>query len=139
MHLNSNIYSGAIALKLKNRNNKLFTVLRKALFRIKLPRLFDLYNIQRKTYNLILRKKDVLNSMIYRFISGVRFEASGRLTRRLIASRAIFKFRYVGSLKNIYSSFVGLPSVMLRGYLKSNMEYTMINSKTRNGAFGLKG
>jgi hypothetical protein len=139
MHLNSNIYSEAIALKLRNRKNKLLTVLKKALLKIKLPRLFDLYNIDKRTYNLSLRKKDVLNSMLYKLISGVRFEASGRLTRRLIASRAIFKFRYVGSLKNIYSSYVGLPSVMLRGYLKSNVEYTMINSKTRNGAFGLKG
>jgi hypothetical protein len=28
---------------------------------------------------------------------------------------------------------------MLRGYVKSNLEYTIIDSKTRNGSFGLKG
>ena len=28
---------------------------------------------------------------------------------------------------------------MLRGHVKSNLQYTIINSKTRNGAFGLKG
>jgi hypothetical protein len=28
---------------------------------------------------------------------------------------------------------------MLRGYLKPNLQQTVINSKTRNGAFGLKG
>jgi len=28
---------------------------------------------------------------------------------------------------------------MLRGYVKSNSQYTLINSKTRNGTFGLKG
>jgi hypothetical protein len=28
---------------------------------------------------------------------------------------------------------------MLRGYVKSNLQYTLINSKTRNGTFGLKG
>ena len=138
MHLNSDIYSKAIALKLRNRNNKLLRILKKALLRIKLPRLFDLYSNDNINKN-ITRKKDLLNNIKYKLISGVRFEASGRLTRRLIASRAIFKFRYVGSLKNIYSSYVGLSSVMLRGYLKSNIEYTLINSKTRNGAFGLKG
>jgi hypothetical protein len=28
---------------------------------------------------------------------------------------------------------------MLRGHVKSNLEYTIIDSKTRNGSFGLKG
>jgi hypothetical protein len=28
---------------------------------------------------------------------------------------------------------------MLRGHLKSNLQYTLINSKTRNGSYGLKG
>ena len=53
--------------------------------------------------------------------------------------RAIFKYRYVGSLKNIRSSFNNKASTMLRGYVKSNSQYTLINSKTRNGTFGLKG
>jgi hypothetical protein len=139
IHLNNDIYSEAIALKLKNRNTKLLRVLKKALFKVKLIRLFDLCNIDKKTFGYINSKRDVLNSLKYKLVSGARFETSGRLTRRLIASKSVFKFRYVGSLKNIYSSFVGLPSVMLRGYLKSNIQQTVINSKTRNGAFGLKG
>jgi hypothetical protein len=28
---------------------------------------------------------------------------------------------------------------MLRGHVKSNVQYSMINSKNRNGAFGVKG
>jgi hypothetical protein len=28
---------------------------------------------------------------------------------------------------------------MLRGHAKSNVDYTNINTKTRNGSFGLKG
>jgi hypothetical protein len=28
---------------------------------------------------------------------------------------------------------------MLRGHVKSNIQYTNLSSKTRNGAFGLKG
>jgi hypothetical protein len=27
---------------------------------------------------------------------------------------------------------------MMKGYLKSNIQFTKLNSKTRNGAFGLK-
>jgi len=81
----------------------------------------------------------ILNILKQQVVSGVRFEASGRLTRRLTAMRAVFKYRYVGSLKNIRSSFNNKPSKMLRGYVKSNSQYTIINSKTRNGSFGLKG
>jgi hypothetical protein len=47
--------------------------------------------------------------------------------------------RWKGSLKNIDSSYRGLSAVMLRGHVKSNLQYTMTNSKTRNGSFGLKG
>jgi hypothetical protein len=81
----------------------------------------------------------ILKIIKQQVVSGVRFEASGRLTRRLTAMRAVFKYRYVGSLKNIRSSFNHKPSTMLRGYVKSNSQYTIINSKTRNGSFGLKG
>jgi hypothetical protein len=28
---------------------------------------------------------------------------------------------------------------MLRGHVKSNLQYTIVQSKTRNGSFGLKG
>ena len=81
---------------------------------------------------------DIINSIKHKSISGVRLEGKGRLTKRLTASRSIFKFRYKGSLKNIDSSYKGLSTVMLRGHFKSNMQYTKISSKTRNGSFGLK-
>jgi len=88
-------------------------------------------------YGIVTNK--ILNILKQQVVSGVRFEASGRLTRRLTAMRAVFKYRYVGSLKNIRSSFNNKPSKLLRGYVKSNSQYTIINSKTRNGSFGLKG
>jgi len=81
----------------------------------------------------------VLNCIKHKYISGVRLEATGRLTRRLTAARSIFKLKYKGSLKNIDSSYKGLSSVLLRGHVKSNIQYTNINSKTRNGSFGIKG
>ena len=37
MHLNSDIFTQAVALKLRNKNNKLFRVLRSSLSKIKLP------------------------------------------------------------------------------------------------------
>jgi hypothetical protein len=37
------------------------------------------------------------------------------------------------------SSYKGLSSVLLRGHVKSNLQFTKIKSKTRIGSFGLKG
>jgi hypothetical protein len=61
------------------------------------------------------------------------------LTRRLTASRSVFKIKWKGTLKNLDSSYRELSSVMLRGHIRSNLQYSIVNSKTRNGAFGLKG
>jgi hypothetical protein len=81
----------------------------------------------------------VFNIIKYKSMGGVRLEAKGRLTRRFTASRSVFKIKWKGSLKNIDSSYRGLSSVILRGHAKSNVQYSIVNSKTRNGAFGLKG
>jgi hypothetical protein len=72
-------------------------------------------------------------------IFGIRIEAKGRLTRRFTASRSVFKVKWKGGLKNVDSSFRRLSSVMLRGHAKSNVQYSVLNSKNRNGAFGVKG
>ena len=81
----------------------------------------------------------ILNTLMYKSMAGVRLEAKGRLTRRFTASRSVFKIKWKGSLKNIDSSYKGLSSTLLRGHAKSNIQYSSVNSKTRNGAFGLKG
>jgi len=96
----------------------------------------DISNIENRKVGLLT---NVLNSLKYKKIGGIRLEAKGRLTRRLTASRSIFKIRWKGSLKNIDSSYRGLSSVILRGHNKSNVQYSIIKSKTRNGSFGLKG
>lgn len=169
IHLNSDLFSSAIALKLRDRKNKAVNVLRRAIIQmVKIPDLhtlitFDDYiedtdknnmdNKGKKSIDMtntknrmstVTRPDGMVTNKILKIIkqqvvSGVRFEASGRLTRRLTAMRAVFKYRYVGSLKNIRSSFNNKSSTMLRGYVKSNSQYTIINSKTRNGSFGLKG
>ncbi len=197
LHLNSDILTESITIKLKNRKNSLTKILDICLRKVKLP----IYNKNSEMFsyvdkweknklsffnkldslNLINRlsaikvsndnknvieNKDfldqyiqdiflafaqkkhqkenylvnlILNSIKRKTISGLRLEASGRLSRRLTAARSVFKFRYIGTLRNIDSSYKGLPSVMLRGHLKSNLQYTLINSKTRNGSYGLKG
>jgi hypothetical protein len=110
--------------------------------------LLDLFHNSSNTISSENNKNDVnnnllsnfvLNSLKYKNMAGARLETKGRLTRRFTASRSVFKIKWKGSLKNIDSSYKGLSSVMLRGHVKSNIQYSSINSKTRNGAFGLKG
>lgn len=195
LYLNSDILSESISMKLKNRKNRLFNVLKGYLKIVKLPyynklseqnnfydksnktlllekiknlnanSIFNFKQIKNKdALNQLLEKvflqetkqietkkaviknqfrsfleKSVLSSIKYKPISGVRIETTGRLSRRLTASRSVFKLRYKGNLRNIDSSYKGLSSVMLRGYVKSNIQFTKINSKTRNGSFGIKG
>lgn len=170
IHLNSDVFSLAVALKLRDRKNKAIKVLGKAILQmVKIPSLHTLITIdhdiftsnensiiginKNKTLNLnknntltmnenasiYMNENNILNSLKQQVVSGVRFEASGRLTRRLTAMRAIFKYRYTGSLKDIRSSYNNESSTLLRGYVKSNLQYTIINSKTRNGSFAIKG
>ena len=201
LHLNSDIFSQSIAIKLRNRENRLLRVLKKALKLVKLPSVSKLSyygppstlgrsessahdNINGECLNVNsyvsrFNDKDVLHGLLYKIfpgwgiantdnspinrisrsslgvknnlqenilnstehknIYGVRLEAAGRLSRRLTASRSVFKLKYKGSLKNINSSYKGLSTVMLRGNTRSNLQLTKISSKTRNGAFGLKG
>jgi hypothetical protein len=139
LQFNSDIFTKAIGIKLKDRKNRVVRILRKALLRIKFPSLFNLSKRIEICNTFKEKKENILKSLRYKLVNGVRFEAAGRLTRRLIASRAIFKLRYVGSLKNVYSSVEGLPSYLMRGYAKPNLQYTLVNSRTANGSFGLKG
>lgn len=92
----------------------------------------------------------LLNSIKYKWITGARIEAKGRLTKRFTASRSLFKFRYKGSLRNVDYSGLNAPSVrgitrkapstvMVRGQMKPNLQYTFVSSKKRIGAFGIKG
>jgi len=192
MHLNSDIYTQAITLKLKNRDNKLFRVLTSSLTKVKLPnvnRISEKYNKSNRDEYLINNirntyinsmfnyntNRDPLNNLLlgffpatenleikiknrssiikrsislYKYIirslkhlklAGIRVEAKGRLTRRFTASKSVFKVRWKGGLKNVDSSFKGLSTTMLRGDRKSNVQYSLLSSKNRNGAFGVKG
>jgi flagellar biosynthesis regulator FlaF len=195
MHLNSDVYTQAVSLKLKNRDNKLYRVLKASLRKIKLPVIKKIDEIQKKpnrdeflvniirnnTISTMLKKikknkirNDNLNKLLLKFypladnlklnvikkpfsiirsfsledyvlrslkhlnLRGIRVEAKGRLTRRFTASRSVSKMKCKGGLKNVDSSFRRLSTIMLRGIVKSNLQYSTINSKNRNGAFGIK-
>lgn len=137
IHLNSDVFSSAVSLKLRDRKNNVVKILRKSILQmVKIPYLHTLI-----TFDDIIgtmKKYNILNIIRYQAVSGVRFEAAGRLTRRLTAMRAVFKYKYTGSLKDVRSSLNKNSTAVLRGHVKSNSQYTVENSKTRNGSFGLK-
>jgi len=81
----------------------------------------------------------IFNSINYKNMAGVRLEAKGRLTKRYRADRAVFKVRWKGGLKNLDSSYKGLSTQNYRGYAKPNLDYSILTSKRRIGAFAVKG
>jgi hypothetical protein len=72
-------------------------------------------------------------------MGGMRLEVKGRLTKRYRADRAVYKLKWKGGLKNIDSSFKGLPSVLFRGHFKPNVSYSISKSKRRVGSYAVKG
>lgn len=142
--LNSDILSESITLKIRKNRRKILKFLNTLKRKVKIhnkknllyqPNLIKLNN----NFNKKSLEKLVLRDIKYRYVTGFRIEASGRLTRRYTASRSIFKLRYKGNLLNIDSSYRGLPSLLLKGNQKSNLQFTKLNSKTRIGSFGIKG
>lgn len=168
IYLNSNILTQSITLKLKRKKNYILKVLNKIFKFIKISNinkiiltryiekkifnnanifnnnykdnlnqtLFNFFSLNNKKMNI---ENLVLNSLKHKYINGIRLETKGRLSKRRTASKSIFKYKYKGSLKNIDSSYKGMSTVTLRGHVKSNIQFTKLNSKTRNGSFGIKG
>nr|UNS15677.1 ribosomal protein S3 [Tolypocladium inflatum] len=81
----------------------------------------------------------IYNSIGYKNMGGIRLEVKGRLTKRYRADRSIYSLKWKGGLKNLDSSFKRLSSVLFRGNSKSNVSYSLSNSKRRIGAFAVKG
>lgn len=92
-----------------------------------------------KQFNTKSKRKIILDKINNRYITGVRLEAAGRLSRRFTASRSVSKLKYKGSLRNRDSSQKGLSSIIMRGNLKSNLQYTKLSSIANIGSFGIKG
>jgi hypothetical protein len=160
LYLENTIFLNGIINKLNDRKKKALRVIRKGLSLAKVVKLHPLFyrdrevginddsytqfnKINDKLNNLlfIIKKNKYINIMSHlknKHVSGLRIEAKGRLTKRLTASRAVYKLSYKGSLKNIYSSYNKLSTIILRGLSKSNIEYVNTNSKNRNGSYGVK-
>ena len=190
MHLNTDIYTQVVALKLKNRHNSLYRVLKASLRKVKLPEIFrtmekyyylnqdellvnlvrndnvssmfssnnnndpldglllnlfpsvkDKINVENPSFNKgsISLKDYILKSLKHLKMRGIKVEAKGRISRRFTASRSVFKMKWIGGLKNVDSSFKGISAILLRGHVKSNVQYSFLSSKNRNGAYGVKG
>jgi hypothetical protein len=159
-YLNCEILSKSITLKITKNRRKLSKYLKKLIKKIKVQKIdksvehkpnLNKLNISTGTddpienlFNTKSRpdlkslKRVVLYEIKYKRLSGVILKASGRLTRRNVASRSIAKLRGGGNLINTDSTYRRLSTVLLKGNLKSNIQYTKSKSKTRIGSFGIK-
>jgi len=88
----------------------------------------NLYNTENNN------RKIIFNSIEFKNLGGIRLELKGRLTKRYRADRSLSKLKIKGTFKNINNS-----SVIYRGNINSNLEYSMDISKRRIGAFAVKG
>jgi hypothetical protein len=166
LYLDGNILALTVARKLKNRKVRVLRVIRMALSLSKKPHInkFNSNLLNVGSLDTIFIRKDLISSinnniplnkdliskpisyksriiffyLKHKIISGMKLQGTGRLTKRLTASRSIFKSMGKGSLKNRVSSYNGLSTVVLRGYVKSNLQYININSYNRIGAYGIK-
>jgi len=145
-YLNSDILFESVKLKLTRNKRKMRKILNKIKDKIKidekklsLDSTDKLVNELNQINDARLLKNTVFNNLKYKHVTGFRLEARGRLSKRYTASRSVFKLKYKGNLLNLDSSYKGISSVLLKGNLKSNLQYTKLNSKTRIGSFGIKG
>lgn len=146
-YLSSDILSESIKLKISKNRRRIFRYLSKLKNKVKtkdknLLKPTFTYNIKYTTSNFLNKiniRRNILDSIKYKNVSGFRLEAKGRLTRRHTASRSVTKVKYKGNLLNLDSSHRGLSTILLKGNLESNLQYTKLKSKTRIGSYGLKG
>ena len=99
----------------------------------------DIFNIGviKPSYNNI--NKEIFDSIKYKNIGGLRLEVKGRLSKRNRADRSSFKVKWKGGLKNFDSSYKKLSTVNMRGYIESNLDYSIFTSKRNLGTFAVKG
>lgn len=168
LYLDSGILAQAISIKLKDRQKRILRILKLGLKLTKKPNFKIHFHKKNKLHFLFSDKKLDLNinsvwgntnsiqnkylifkpdaykmriflyHMKQKIISGIRIQGTGRLTKRLTASRSLSKVKYKGSLKNLNSSYENVSTVMLRGFVKSNLQYVNINNSSGNGSFGVK-
>jgi hypothetical protein len=148
-YLHSDILSESITLKLTKNRKRILKKLDAIKKKVKIKgskkdkKIFVFYRkLAYKKNSTILPnslQKNIINNLKYKGIAGFRLEAKGRLTKRYTASRSVLKIKYKGNLLDLSSSHKGLSTVLLKGNLKSNLQYTKLKSRSRIGSFGIKG
>jgi hypothetical protein len=154
VYMENNIFVESLTRKLNDRKKGVLRVLKKAL---KLIKIADINT------SLLLKKEEIIkyvsniisirkytnyiknctnNKYIFKSIKnihviGISLEAKGRLTKRMTASRSVYKLKYKGNLKNVYSNYYKMSTLLLRGFRKSNISYVNNNSKNKNGSYGI--
>ena len=131
--MNSHIFTEDLTLKIQKNRAHINRHLKNAIKSVKVQKESLIQN--RDSY----LKEIVLNNIEYKNVSGVRIEATGRLTKRNAAARSLSKLYFSGSLINLNSSKNRLPVALIRGKFKPNLDYAYLNSKTQIGSFGIKG
>lgn len=157
-YLNSDILSESITKKLARNRRKLIKYMNSLRNKVKITDKKEIlsysttfrqniasastnkpYNSLVRPHNKLLLQNYILTNLKYSNVTGFRLEAKGRLSKRFTASRSLYKTNGKGGIQDINSSYLGLSSVLLKGNLKSNTQFTKISSKTRIGSFGIKG
>jgi hypothetical protein len=145
-YLNSDILFESVKLKLTRNKRKMRKIINKIKNKVEVLEkgifLKSTSKINSELKNLNNKEslnKIIFNNLKYKHVTGFRLETKGRLTKRYTASRSLSKLKYKGNLLNLDSSFKGISSVILKGNLESNLQYTKLSSKTRIGSFGIKG
>jgi hypothetical protein len=145
-YLNSDILFESVKLKLTRNKIKMRKIINKIKNKVEVLEkgifLKSTSKINSELKNLNNKEslnKIIFNNLKYKHVTGFRLETKGRLTKRYTASRSLSKLKYKGNLLNLDSSFKGISSVILKGNLESNLQYTKLSSKTRIGSFGIKG
>jgi hypothetical protein len=155
-YLENNIFVENLTRKLNDRKKGILKVLKKALKLIKIadmdPILLLKNNKNKKFFGSELSMNKYINfineyihdkyKIIFKSIRnihviGISLQAKGRLTKRMTASRSVYKLKYKGNLKNIYSAYYKTSTPLLRGFLKSNINLVKSSSKNKNGSYGI--
>jgi hypothetical protein len=148
IYLDNSIFINSLTIRLSDRKKKLLKEIKLALKLVKIAKLNNNYldnklkkniiNLTKHYYNYINiinnKYNIIINNMRNIHITGISLETKGRLTRRITASRSIYKLIQKGNLKNIYSNIGGL---LIRNDNKSNINNVKDKSNNENGTFGI--
>jgi len=155
-YLENNIFVNNLTRKLNDRKKGILKVLKKALKLIKIADMDPILLLKNKKIKEYINNELSINKytnyineyihdkyqIIFKSIRnihviGISLEAKGRLTKRMTASRSVYKLKYKGNLKNIYSAYYRTSTPLLRGLLKSNINLVRSSSKNKNGSYGI--